>query len=85
MEEGLKKEGHHLSKMVKSCEDCATTTGFSDMEIPGDPDRGDAGWEEGRNSCVDSSGANTASQSFLSPPRPSPTQHSAWHTVGNSI
>lgn len=50
MKEKLKKEGHHLSQTVKSREDLATTTGFGNVEIPGDLDRGDAGWEEGRNS-----------------------------------
>lgn len=72
MKEKLKKEGHHLSQMVKSCEDLAMTTGFSNTEIPGDLDRSDAGWEEGRNSWVDSSRADSTSQSFLPPRAPLP-------------
>lgn len=36
VEERLRREGHHLSKTVKSCGDRATTTGLRDLEIPGD-------------------------------------------------
>lgn len=32
----LKKECYHPCKLVQSCEDWAMTTGFSNMEIPGD-------------------------------------------------
>ena len=72
MKEKLKKEGHHLSQMVKSWEDLAMTTDFSNTEIPGDLDRGNAGWEEERNSRVDSSRADSTSQSFLPPRGPLP-------------